>query len=102
MGAAAVPSIPTRTVLVVDDEQVVRTVLRRFFVRRGWSVVEAESAEQALEMLAVDALPELVLCDLNLPGMPGSVLCRRVVTMHPVLSARLVLTSGMVLVFGVS
>jgi CheY-like chemotaxis protein len=94
MGAAAVSSMPTRTVLVVDDEQVVRTVLRRFFVRRGWSVAEAESAEQALEMLALDPLPELVVCDLNLPGMSGSVFCRRVVALHPVLATRLVLTSG--------
>lgn len=94
MGAAAVSSMPKRTVLIVDDEQAVRTVLSRFFVRRGWSVVEAESAEQALEMLAADALPELVVCDLNLPGMSGSVLCRRVVALHPVLSTRLVLTSG--------
>ena len=86
--------MPTRTVLVIDDEQVVRTVLRRFFVRRGWSVVESESAELALEMVVAGALPDLIVCDLNLPGMSGSVFCRRVVALHPLLARRVVLTSG--------
>ncbi len=94
MGAVAVSSILARTVLVIDDEQVVRTVLRRYFVRRGWSVVEAESAELALERLAEDALPDLIVCDLNLPGMSGSGLCRRVAARHPVLATHFVLTSG--------
>jgi CheY-like chemotaxis protein len=94
MRAVAVSSILMRTALVVDDEQVVRTVLRRYFTRRGWAVVEAESAEAALELLAAHALPDLIVCDLNLPGLPGSVFCRRVADLHPALAARLVLTSG--------
>jgi len=94
MGAVAVSSVRTRTVLVVDDEAVVRTVLRRFFVRRGWDVVEAESAERALELLDGDGLPDLIVCDLNLPGVSGSVLCRRVVARHPRLAAYFILTSG--------
>jgi CheY-like chemotaxis protein len=94
MGAVAVSSMPTRTVLVVDDEQVVRTVLRRYFVRRGWSVIESESAERALEIVVAGAPPDLIVCDLNLPGMSGSALCRRVVALQPLLAKRLVLTSG--------
>ena len=85
---------PARTALVVDDEHVVRLVLRRYLGRIGWTVVEAETAERALELLAEGAAPDIVFCDLNLPGLSGAVLCRRIAELHPALAARLVVTSG--------
>ncbi|MDB4881858.1 MAG: response regulator receiver [Gemmatimonadetes bacterium] len=85
----------TRTVLIVDDERVVRSVMRRFLERSGWLVLEAETAEQALVLLGRQATPiDLVLCDLNLPGLSGSALCGRITTLRPELASRLVLTSG--------
>jgi CheY-like chemotaxis protein len=95
MGAPLESPVLARTAVVVDDEQVVRMVLRRFLDRRGWSVVEAASAEEALVAIAgaVEA-PDLVLCDLQLPGLRGSALCRRIAELHPALARRLVLTSG--------
>ena len=93
MTAAATVSL-ARTVLVVDDEQVVRLVMRRFMQRTGWTVVEAESAEQALAWLDGAAMPELVICDLNLPGLSGADLCQRITALRPALASRLVLTSG--------
>jgi CheY-like chemotaxis protein len=86
-------SLP-RTVLVVDDEQVVRLVLRRFMERSGWIVAEVESAEQALAMLDGVVIPDLVICDLNLPGLSGAELCLRITERQPALASRLVLTSG--------
>ena len=83
-----------RTVLVVDDEQVVRLVIRRFMQRSGWVVAEAESAEQALTMLDGVLIPDLVICDLNLPGLSGAELCLRITERQPALASRLVLTSG--------
>ena len=83
-----------RTALVVDDEQVVRLVLRRYLGRVGWTVVEAATAERALELLAEGPAPDIVFCDLNLPGLSGVALCRRIAELHPALAARLVLTSG--------
>jgi two-component system cell cycle sensor histidine kinase/response regulator CckA len=84
-----------RTALVVDDEQTVLSVMRRFLERRGWSVLAADSAEGALELLAdADLRFDIVLCDLNLPGLSGSDLFRRLTTMRPELARRLVLTSG--------
>jgi CheY-like chemotaxis protein len=88
------PIALARTVLVVDDEQVVRLVLRRFLQRSGWTVIEAESAEQALALLNEVAMPELVICDLNLPGLSGADLCLRIAERQPALASRLVLTSG--------
>ena len=87
--------VDTRTALVVDDEQVVRGLMRRILERRGWQVVESDSAERALELLADMSLHlDLVVCDLNLPGLSGSALCGRITAMRPELASRLVLTSG--------
>lgn len=83
-----------RTALVVDDEAVVRMVLRRFFGRNGWAVLEAENGERALEILAGGTLPDVVICDLNLPALSGTAFCRRVTELRPALATRLVLTSG--------
>jgi CheY-like chemotaxis protein len=91
---AAASTAPARTVLVVDDEQVVRLVLRRFMQRTGWLVAEAESAEQALAMLDGAVIPDLVICDLNLPGLSGAELCLRITERQPALASRLVITSG--------
>ncbi|MEO6527640.1 MAG: response regulator [Gemmatimonadaceae bacterium] len=86
---------PTRTALVVDDEREVRGVLRRYFERSGWDVREAETAEQALDLLGETSTPfDLVLCDLHLPGLSGSALCARVAALRPELASRFVLTSG--------
>ncbi len=92
--AAAPALVPIRTVLVVDDEQVVRMVIRRYLSRVGWNVVEAETAEHALAVLDGATTPDLVICDLNLPGLSGAALCRRITERHAALSSRLVLTSG--------
>ena len=91
---AAPTSPPDRTALVVDDEAVVRTVLRRFFARSGWKVVEAETGEQALALLTHDVSPGIVVCDLNLPGLSGASVCRRISEMRPTLATRMVITSG--------
>lgn len=86
---------PARTALVVDDERAMRAVMRRFLERTGWEVLEAESAECALDLLGSHSAPfDLVLCDLNLPGISGSALCGRITTLRPELASRLVLTSG--------
>jgi CheY-like chemotaxis protein len=92
--AAAPASVAVHTVLVVDDEEVVRLVIRRFLTRGGWNVVEAETAEQALAVLEEATTPDLVICDLNLPGLSGAALCKRITERHAALSSRLVLTSG--------
>jgi CheY-like chemotaxis protein len=86
---------PTRTALVVDDERVVRGLLRRYLERSGWDVVEADSAELALLVLGELSVPfHLVLCDLNLPGLSGTALCGRIATLRPELASRVVITSG--------
>lgn len=64
-------------VLVVDDEVQMRRVLRASLVVHGYEVVEASSGEEALETLS-DKPCDLVLLDLNLPGIDGIDACRAI------------------------
>ena len=62
-------------ILVVDDDVVVRLMVRESLEEAGFSVEEAEDGEQALS--AVKRLrPELVLLDVMMPGMDGYEVCR--------------------------
>jgi two-component system response regulator ResD len=58
------------TVLVVDDEPIVREVLSRYLARGGFAVETAEDGRQALERFEADT-PDLVLLDLMLPLLDG-------------------------------
>jgi two-component system, OmpR family, KDP operon response regulator KdpE len=64
------------TILVVDDEAQIRRVLRAVLVNAGYTVVEAESGEDAIGILMRER-PQLVLLDVNLPDASGLELCRR-------------------------
>ena len=60
------------TVLVVDDEPVVRLVAARLLERRGYGVVQAADALQALQQLEDAASPiDLVLTDVRMPYVSG-------------------------------
>jgi CheY-like chemotaxis protein len=58
------------SVLVVDDEAVVREFLARCLERSGYIVKQAESAAQALETM-MTAPASAVLCDIRMPGQDG-------------------------------
>ncbi len=62
-------------VLVVDDDETVREVLRRYLTRDGHEVLEAGDGVTGLN-LARTANPDLVVLDLMLPGMDGLDVCR--------------------------
>ena len=73
-GEAAAP-----TILVVDDERNIRRTLDLVLCGEGYRVVEAASAEAALQILERGETPvELVILDLMLPGMHGLDLLERV------------------------
>jgi putative two-component system response regulator len=63
-------------ILVVDDEPQNIEVLRRLMTRLGYDVVTAPDGESALRTVASDR-PDLVLLDVNLPGIDGVEVCRR-------------------------
>jgi DNA-binding response OmpR family regulator len=63
------------TILVVDDEPIVRDVVAQYLRRDGFETVEAAGGETARVLLERDA-PDLVILDLMLPGTDGFELCR--------------------------
>jgi two-component system, OmpR family, KDP operon response regulator KdpE len=64
-------------ILVVDDEPQIRRVLRSTLSFRGYTISEAQSGEEALDLLR-KLKPDLILLDVNLPGMSGVEACREI------------------------
>ena len=58
------------SILVVDDEPQIRRVLRTTLSTHGYEIAEAKTGEEALEWMRKES-PELVLLDMNMPGMGG-------------------------------
>jgi len=62
-------------ILVVDDDPQIRRVMRMTLVAQGYEVSDARTGEEALEKLRKEKC-DLVLLDVNLPGMNGLETCR--------------------------
>jgi CheY-like chemotaxis protein len=71
------PSGPQQTskILLVDDSQTIICVLRAYLVGQGLTLLTAEDAEAALRCVLREQ-PDLVVTDVQLPGMSGLDLCR--------------------------
>ncbi|HSC58167.1 MAG TPA: hybrid sensor histidine kinase/response regulator, partial [Gemmatimonadales bacterium] len=83
-------------VLLVDDESAIRLAVRRWFVRRGWEVVEAGDGGDALAqaLAAPHGGFDLVLTDLKMPVLSGIELVDRLAVLRPDLHARVVIMTG--------
>ena len=64
-------------ILVVDDEPQIRRVLRATLTSKGYEVVDARTGEEALEALR-DSRFNLVLLDINMPGIGGLETCKEI------------------------
>jgi putative nucleotidyltransferase with HDIG domain len=66
-----------RSVLVVEDSNITRNILKEELEAEGYDVILAEDGERGLEM-ARDADPDIILLDLNLPQKSGIEVCREI------------------------
>jgi two-component system response regulator CpxR len=83
---------PKKTILCVDDNEQVLSVRTFLLETRGYRVIAATSAQQALEVVerSIPGSLDLLLCDLIMPQMDGNELVRRAKQLHPCLPAMIV------------
>ena len=77
----SVASTPAQRVLVVDDDETVSDVVRRYLEREGYEVDIAADGQSGLEQ-ALASPPDLMVLDLMLPGLDGVEVCRRLRQAH--------------------
>lgn len=76
------PSPPGGRILIVDDEEVLAQTLQEFLQGEGYEVGVASDAGEALTL--IDGLePEVVLCDVQLPGIDGLEFLDRLLKVRP-------------------
>ena len=73
----------TGTVLLVEDEDMVRAVAERALARQGYTVLTAENGEAALELLETSDKPDLLISDVVMPSMDGPTMVRIVRERYP-------------------
>jgi two-component system cell cycle sensor histidine kinase/response regulator CckA len=73
----------TGTILVVEDEDMVRAVAERALSRQGYTVLTAENGEAALELLETVEKPDLLISDVVMPLMDGPTMARHVREKYP-------------------
>ena len=83
-----------KTILVVDDDDAIRRVLRKMLEQAGHRVVEAESAAAAMAAVTGDDPPHAVVSDVLMPGKTGLVFYDELVAVAPGLSNRVIFLTG--------
>jgi len=63
-------------ILIIEDEKGIVTVLKSYFLERGYQVFSAFDGMEALEKLSCN--PDIILLDINMPHMDGLSLCKKI------------------------
>ena len=66
-----------KTILVVDDEKMIRNLLNINLTKEGYNVIEAVDGMEAVE-LATEKKPDLILLDVMIPKLDGLSVCKRI------------------------
>jgi len=74
---------PLARLLLVEDEHVLRGLVRQFLTLENYEVVPAEDGRKAVDAYAADGPFDIVMLDLNLPVLSGVEACRRIKLMNP-------------------
>lgn len=67
-----------KKILVVDDEQRMRKLVKDFLARDGYNVIEASNGEEAIDVFFADKNIELIILDVMMPKMDGWEVCREI------------------------
>lgn len=74
MGTALTVSTPS--IYVIDDDENIRLIIKRFLEKEGYRVIAFDSAVPALKTFEKDK-PDMVILDIMMPGIDGYEMCRR-------------------------
>ena len=74
---------PAPTVLVIDDEPGIRQIARRILEDGGYQITEAEGGVEAIALLAEGHPLDLLMADLDMPGLGGDEMVRRIRATRP-------------------
>lgn len=81
------------TILLVEDEPAIRQLMRRMLEMRGYTMLEARNAEEALKVAQAHQAPiHLLVTDVVMPGLNGFELTDRMAASHP--EAKVLFLSG--------
>ncbi len=90
---AATPAVGHETVLLVDDEEMIRVIASSVLTRYGYRVLQAGDGEEALDVYQRADVPiDLVILDLTMPRLSGHETLRRLLQIDP--KARVLFASG--------
>jgi phosphoribosyl 1,2-cyclic phosphodiesterase/ActR/RegA family two-component response regulator len=83
-----------KTVLLIDDDEALRSILTELLRSEGWSVLQAEDGESGLK-LTLEHKPDVVVCDLLMPRCNGFQFCRALNARRSLLpNVKIVVSSG--------
>ncbi|MBI4351066.1 MAG: response regulator [Elusimicrobia bacterium] len=71
-----------KSILIIDDEDLVRNYVRRALASRGWEISEANNGATALDLLRRKDF-DAVICDLKMPDMRGEEVIKKIRDMLP-------------------
>ena len=80
-------------ILVVDDDEIIRKLLRRVLERSGFVVDEADSGEGAIECIEANE-PDLILLDVVMDGIDGFITCRKIKQMTSLSEVPIIFVTG--------
>lgn len=70
------------TILILEDELIIRQSLADYFEDQAWHTLEAETAEKALTLLDAHTITAAIV-DIRLPGIDGNEFIRKAAPLHP-------------------
>jgi CheY-like chemotaxis protein len=82
-----------KTILVVEDDEVARELMRMVLERRGYTAITAEDGIRGYDQ-AVKCQPDLIIADINMPGADGVHLVRRVRDTPSLENVPIIVTTG--------
>ncbi len=82
-----------KTILVVDDEEGIRCLLSGYFRRQGYRVLEASNSAEAFHICQTEpGGVQILMTDINMPGVSGLALAEQILLSHP--GIRVIYMSG--------